>query len=68
MGPRDPIRQAHHLRDTAERYLRLACGTDPATHDALVLYAGELLDQALEIEGTVGALDSETSDDARRSH
>ena len=55
MGPSDPVRQANQLRETAERYLRLAAGTDQITHDALVMYASELLDQAQQIEGTVGA-------------
>ena len=55
MGPSDPVRKANHLRETAERYLRLAEGTDQITHDALIMYASELLDQAQQIEGTVGA-------------
>ena len=55
MGPRDPDRQADHLRDMAERYLRMARGTDQPTHDALVIYASDLLTEAQKIEGTVGA-------------
>ena len=54
MGPTDPLREAQRLRASAEHYLKLACGTDDRTHDTLVMYAGELLDRAQEIEGTVG--------------
>ena len=62
MGPLHPIRQAQDLRDLAEQYLRLASGTDQATHDALVMYASELLDQAQRIEGAVEADKARTSD------
>jgi hypothetical protein len=62
MGPSDVTRQANHLRDAAERYLRLASGTDQVTHDALVMYASELLDRAQELEGTVGADEAQTSE------
>ena len=60
VGPRDADRQAHHLRDMAERYLRMARGTDQRTHDALVVYASDLLDKAQQIEG-VGADEPQTS-------
>ena len=60
MGPSDPLREAQHLRATAERYLKLASSSDDRTHDALVMYAGELLDRAQKIEGTVGADDLRT--------
>jgi hypothetical protein len=55
VGPTDPLREAQHLRASAERYLKLAWGTDDRTHDALVMYAGELLERAQEIECAVGA-------------
>jgi hypothetical protein len=62
MGPRDPTRQADHLRDIAERYLRLASGTDQVTHRALVMYASELLDEAQQIESTTGADEPQVPD------
>jgi hypothetical protein len=62
MGPSDPLRRAQQLRATAERYLRLAPGTDDRTHDAMVMYAGELLDRAQEIEEAVGSHESLTSE------
>jgi hypothetical protein len=56
MGPSDVTRQANHLRDAAERYLRLASGTDQVTHDALVMYASELLDRAQKLRGRSGPM------------
>ena len=54
MGPRDPCRQAQHLRDIAEEYLWLGSGADRVTHDTLVTYAGELLERAQQIEEMTG--------------
>jgi len=69
MGPSHPNRQAQDLRDLAEQYLRLASGTDQATHDALVMYASELLDRAQGIEERAEADEAPTPDqpDPRRS-
>ena len=61
MRSSDPMLQARHLRDMAERYLRIASDTDPAMHDSLIIYASELLDRAQEIE-TVGTEESSASD------
>jgi hypothetical protein len=61
MSSSDPMLQARHLRDMAERYLRMASDADPVTHDSLVLYASELLDRAQEIE-TVGIEEPETEE------
>jgi hypothetical protein len=53
--------QARHLRDLAERYLRMASEIDPVMHDSLVIYASELLDRAQEME-TVGTEEPQTEE------
>ena len=62
MGPDDLLRQASRLRTVAEQYLLLANGTDQATHDSLVIYASDFLDEAQEIEGTIAADEASTPD------
>jgi hypothetical protein len=68
MGQRDRVRQAQHLRDMAEQYLRLASSEDPFTRNVLVTYASEFLARAQQIEGTVGVSGCQTPDlsDSRR--
>ena len=61
MSSSDPMLQARHLRDLAERYLRMASEIDPVMHDSLVIYASELLDRAQEME-TVGTEEPQTEE------
>ena len=62
MRAADLSRQASRLRTIAEQYLLLANGTDQATHDSLVIYASDFLDEAQEIEGTIAADEASTPD------
>ena len=62
MSPLDSPRRAMRLREVAEQLLLLASGADQATHDRLVMHAGELLRQAQELEGPFDTAQSQTPD------